>query len=133
MAINETAKLIITLLIGAALWFGIQTILEWREGAQKSQQQTRTAQATSGILADGAKADENRGVVDAAINEGKSKFNNDYSEAKRHDPEIADRADRAVPDRVRESYRARRLARERSGCIGGECEARPADAGSRQR
>lgn len=125
MAITETVKLIIALLIGAAVLFGVQKVLDWREGAQVGEQRGRTATATSGIINDGTKADAQRDTVDTGIAQGRDKFNDNYQEAKRNEPETAARADRSVPVSVRNAYRARRLARERLGCIGSECVGRP--------
>lgn len=125
MTITDTVKLLIAVLIGAAVLFGVQTVLDWREGAQVGEQRGRTATATSGIINDGVKADAQRDAVDTGIAQGRDKFNDDYQEAKHNEPETAARADRAVPVSVRNAYRTRRLARERLGCIGSECVGRP--------
>jgi len=133
MAITETVKFIIAVLIGAAVLFGVQTVLDWREGAQAGEQLRRTATAISGIINDGAEADAQRDTVDMGIARGRDKFNNDYQEAKLNEPETAARAARVVPVSVRNAFRARRLARERSACPDGRCVQGPAPEDATER
>lgn len=133
MAINETVKLILALIIGAAVLFGVQKVLDWREAAQQNEQRGRTITATSGIINDGSKADADRTTTDTGISQGRQEFHDNQQEAKRNEPETAARADRAVPASVRNNFRARRLARERSGCVGDECQARPPASASSER
>lgn len=133
MPTTDTLKLIGALLLGAALLFGYNKVIDWKEAAEQNKSRGNTMTATSGILADGAKADAQRDGVDTGIAQGRDDFNNNYQEAKRNEPETAARADRSVPDSVRNAYRARRLARERLGCIGSECVGRPEEEDSAER
>lgn len=113
--------LIVTLLIAVGLTIGGQKVLSWREGALQNETKKETLKAASGIIEDGAKADKQRATVDQAVGEGRGQFIYDYQGAMRNEPETAARADRPVPDSVRKAFRARRLARERSGCAGEQC------------
>lgn len=133
MPTTDTLKLIGALLLGAALLFGYNTVIGWKEAAQQNVSRGNTMTATSGIVADGAKADAQRADVDTGIAQGRDNFNTNYQEAKRNEPETAARADRSVPDSVRNAYRARRLARERLGCIGSECVGRPEEEDATKR
>lgn len=118
---TDTIKLIAAVLIGCLfLWAG-QKIMSWRDAAQVNEQRGAKIEATTGIVNDSAKADENRATVDTDIATARDTFTRDTTEARRHEPATADRATRPVPDSLRRAYRARRLARQRSGCIGDEC------------
>lgn len=130
---EETIKLIVAVIIGCLLLYGAQKVLSWKEAAEQNETRGRTLQSTSGILGDGKKADEDRAQVDTGVTAGKQQFDNDYKEAKANEPATAARADRLVPKRVRDAYRTRRLARERSGCVGDDCAARLESASAQQR
>lgn len=129
----ETAKLIGAVLLGCALLWGYNTVMDWREAAQVNEQRGAKIEATDGIITDGAKADADRNDDNNAVNTGRDTYNTAKEEAKRNEPETAVRADRTVPASVRNAFRARRLARERLDCVGNECEARPAAASAAQR
>lgn len=125
--------LIVTLLIAIALTIGGQKVLSWREGALQNETKKETFKAASGIIEDGAKADEQRDTVDQAVGEGRGQFIYDYQGAMRNEPETAARADTVLRDGVRNAFRARRLARERSGCTGEQCEQGLADPKTAER
>jgi len=80
-------------------------------------------EATAGINAAGAQADQDRSNDDQAATTAADTFRNDIARSRRDDPEARDRADRPVPRSVRDAFRARRLAIERSGCAGADCRA----------
>lgn len=125
-AFTETFKLVLALVAGVLLlWVG-QTVLSWKEAAQQNEQRGATIETTSAIIDDGAKADQEREQVDGDIATGRATYDNAYQEAKTNEPETAARADRTRPASVRNAFRERRRARERSGCIGDECESRSA-------
>lgn len=129
----ETIKLILAVALGCALLWGGQKVLSWREAAQQGEQRGRTMEATTGIAQDGAKADADRVATGTGVAQGRDQFNHDYDEGVRNEPETAARADRAVPQRVRDSFRERRRSRERLGCAGDECQPRPAEDAPAQR
>lgn len=130
---KETIKLIIAILFGAAVLWGWQYLVTLQEAAESNEARGNKIEATSGILVDGKKADEDRGKADTAVAAGRDQFQTDYKEAKKNEPATADRSDRPVPSSVRSAFRARRLARERSGCVGDDCQGRPEDAPSAER
>lgn len=85
-------------------------------------------EATAGINADGAKADSERETDDRAATTAADTFRNDIARSRRDDPEARARADRPVPRSVRDAFRARRIAIERSagpGADGGAAAAEP--------
>ena len=127
MAINETVKLIIAVLIGSALLFGAQTVLDWKQAAQQNEQRGRTMEATSGIVKDDSKNEAQRLVIDVGLLEGRARFNQQLEEDNRNEPETAARGTRNVPDSRLRAFRERRLARERLGCVGDDCQQRSAD------
>jgi len=127
MAINETVKLVLAVLLGCALLLGVQTVLDWKQAAQQNEQRGRTLEATSGITNDGQLADANRQATDAGVAQGRDQFNRQLEEGNRNEPETAARGNRSVPASRLRAFRERRLARERLGCVGEQCESRPAD------
>ena len=129
----ETIKLIIAVLVGCALLWGWNTVMDWREAAQVNERRGDKIIATEGIMNDGAKADADRADDDSAVSTGRETYHNAKEEAKRNEPETADRAMRTVPASVRNAFRARRLARERLDCAGDECQAGPATSRAAQR
>lgn len=118
----ETIKLLVAVGIGAAVLFAGQRVLDWKEGAEANEVAGRTMKATSGILNDGQKSSEDRNNVDTGVLAGRHNYNETYEEANRNEPETAARSDRAVPDSVRNAFRERRIARERLGCTGDDCQ-----------
>ena len=129
----ETIKLIIAVAVGALLLFAGNKVLEWKAGAEQNESRGRTMEATSGITADGAKADADRGKTDAGLSAGRDTFNNATEEDRRNEPETAARDDRGVPASRLRAFRERRLARERLGCAGEQCESRSEAAPAPQR
>lgn len=117
--------LLLVICVGAGI-FGITKVKSWYDASRVAEQQGRTLEATVGINADGVAADGQRAERDEGLARARDEFNQRYKEDVRYDPATADRADRVVPQRVRDNFRARRLARERLGCAGSKCESRPA-------
>lgn len=113
--------ILLVAVVGAGI-FGISTVKKWYDGSQQNVQKGQTMEATVGITTDGAAADAHQGATDTKVEKGNYDFGNTYQEDERHDPNVATRSSRDVPQRVRNNFRARRLARERSGCVGGECD-----------
>lgn len=119
--IKVIISIVTAALVAAALVIGLQTVSSWKEGFDQNKVKTETLKATSGIIQDGSKADEERTTVDQSVGEARGQFQQDYQGAMRHEPETAARADAVLRDGVRNAFRARRLARERSGCSGEQC------------
>lgn len=118
---KDTLHLLLALLIGGAiLWMG-QTVMSWKEAHDLSKQQTRTAEATSGILKDEEVSTKEQDKQGTVLTEGREQFNARTEEANKNDPTAAERSVRPVPDSLRRAYRERRLARERLGCVGENC------------
>lgn len=90
-------------------------------------------EATAGINADAAKADQERNDTEQAATTAADTFRNDIARSRRDDPQARDRADRPVPRSVRDAFRARRLSIERSGCAGADCGAKPAEQDAAER
>ena len=120
----ETIKLIIAVIIGAAVLFFGQKVISWKEAADQNEARGRTMEATSGISGDGARADEDRGKTDAGLSAGRDDFNNATEEDRNNEPETAVRDTGNVPASRLRAFRERRLARERLGCAGEQCEPR---------
>ena len=120
----ETIKLILAGLLGVGLLFAGQKVLDWKAAADQNEARGRTLESTSGITADGAKADEDRDKTDAGVAAGRDDFNNSTEEDRRNEPETAVRDTGNVPASRMRAFRERRLARERLGCAGEQCEPR---------
>lgn len=119
--IRVVVSLIVTVLLTVAMVIGGQQILAWKRGAEKAEAQTHTMEATSAIIGSGVKSDADRTTTDTRVVQGRAQYQSSYSEAEANEPVVANRASRPVPDRVRNAFRERRLARERSGCAGEQC------------
>lgn len=101
--------------------FGISRVKSWYDGSQQNEQRGRTMEATSGIIEDGTKADAERGERDTGLQQAREDFQRQYQEDKRNDKDTSVHSSGIVPQRVRDNFRARRLARERLGCAGEQC------------
>lgn len=98
---------------------------EYRSGQEAkmvADQQVRTMQSTSAGVSEGLRIDEFQAGFNMAQQANRNAFQQSKNEAIAREPETAARATRTVPDSVRNAYRARRIARERSGCVGVECQ-----------
>ena len=113
--------ILLVVIVGAGI-FGISTVKKWYDGSQQNVQKGQTMEATVGVTKDGTVADAAQGATDTTVVKGNYDFGNTYKEDERHDPIVASRTTRVVPQRVRDNFRARRIARERSGCVGGQCD-----------
>lgn len=130
---TDTVKLMLLLALGAGLLFGVQTVLDWREAAIQGEQRGRTLAAASGITKDGQQIEAQRLIIDVGLLEARAEFQRQLEEGSAREPETAARATRAVPDSRLRAFRERRLARERLGCAGTQCEERPTPANAAER
>lgn len=123
MTIKQVLYLVaIGLLIGLSV-LGVKHIRDWYILKDKVEVQSNIGKATSDMTGDGAKADEDRSQTNQHVDYGRSEFQSRYQRDKRDDVETANHANHVVPKRVRDNFRERRLARERSRCVGNECGA----------
>lgn len=122
---KDTLKLIGALLIGGVILFAYQKISSWKAAADLSVQQTRTAEATTGIIGDGAKSDKERQAESDGLSSGRESFNASIQKARQSDQSLLHRASQPVPPSVLDAYRQRRLTRDRFGCAGAGCGAQP--------
>lgn len=113
---KDTLRLFGALLIGAAVFYGYQTVISWKEGYDKSQQQTRTAEATTGIMEDGdtSSTARNQAEQSGAIN--RQNFDDVVEEDARNEPETASRDSGTVPASRLRAFEQRRVERERIAC-----------------
>lgn len=111
-------------MLAVAIAVGVVYVRGLQKASVVSEQRGTTLQTTTATINDGDIADQAQAAVEQGIAEGRATFNNTINEAKRNEPTVADRSNRAVPVSVRNAYRERRLSRERSGCVRVECEAR---------
>lgn len=114
MAINETVKLLIAIVIGAAVLYGIQYIGRLQEQAAVGQQRGAVIETTSGVIKDGQQSEQQRVKVEVDVTAAREQFQRDIQEARNNEPETRSNADVRNPDSVLRAARARRLARERS-------------------
>lgn len=121
------------LIVGLLIMWGIGYVSNLQTQAAIGAQRGAVAVTAQGITEDGAKDDTARGAVDTAVTTGRETFRATIEEAKRNEPEIVARADRAVPASVRGAYRQRRLARERSVGIESERGTEPAPTPAAER
>lgn len=113
--------LIVTVVLSVLLTLLANHYNDLRNAAAQNELRGAVLKSTTAGVQVGVDNEAARDADASATAGARENFVITLQEGRRNDPEIADRADRAVPDRVRDAYRARRLARERSGCPGGEC------------
>lgn len=135
---KDTLKLIGALAIGAGVLFSYQTVISWKEGYDKSQQQTRTAEATTGIIEDGDVSGTARNEADQSGATNRQNFDDAVEEDARNEPETASRDAGVVPASRLRAFEQRRLERERIACdrlrrSGLECPARSGTEDSSER
>lgn len=122
MTVKQVLYLIaLGLLIGLSV-LGAKHLKDWYDLRQTVETQGHIGKAASGIETDASKADANRAKADNEIKTGRNDFQNRYQRDIRDDAETATHSTHVVPKRVRDNFRERRLARERSGCTGTKCE-----------
>lgn len=86
-----------------------------------AEQGVRTDRAASGIAQDAGVAQSEVSQNEQSANNARSAYYRGYEDAKRNDPDVVPWGSRPVPQRLRDLARERRLARERSGCVGDGC------------
>jgi len=99
-------------------------IVRYRQGREAvvlSENRGAVLENTSAGVREGGVIDNEQAERDAGLAAGRERFQQAKREAIRNEPQTADRADRPVPDSVRDAFRERRRARERLGCAGREC------------
>lgn len=123
MQIKIIIGLIVTVVLSVLLTLGGNHYMSLRKAAAENEHKAGVLVATSHGVEVGAANDIEQRETEAAVTQARQEFTIRVQEAKRNEPQTADRADRPVPGSVRAAYRERRLARERRGCAGDECEA----------
>ena len=112
--LTETVKLIIALIIGALLLSGITYLGVLRQRAELGKKAQGTLVTTEGMQQDGAKAQEVVHRFEVDITTAAQEFEQRQSDGEQQDENVAARANNAVPVSVRDNFRQRRLARDRS-------------------
>lgn len=109
----ETAKLILAILLGCALLFAGQKVLEWKQAADQNEQRGRTMEATGGIQRDGDSSSAARQDADAGTAQARDDFEHTTEEDRYREPETATRDSGNVPASRLRAFEQRRIARER--------------------
>lgn len=125
--------IVAAILMAAAISWGTNDLITLRHAAEQNEQRGGVMVATQGGLADTARIDQEQEAFNAGVLAGRDAFKQSKQEAQRHDPATATRAVAAVPDSLRNAYRERRLARERSGCASTQCDKRRPEDSSTKR
>lgn len=107
--------LVLTVVIAVGLSLGVSHYLGLRKAAAQNEQRGQVIQTTSGQNADNDTVATQAREENTHVASGREEFKITIEEAKRNEPATANRATNSVPDSVRNAYRQRRLARERSG------------------
>ena len=122
----KQAELIVGLLIAVILAVAISLAgghyLSLQKQAAVGQQRGGVLESTSQGVAEGERIEAVQEAYNQGLQAGRQTFHETKEEAKRNEPQTAERAIRTVPPSVRNAYRERRRARERLGCAGSECE-----------
>lgn len=128
----ETAKLLVMVAIGCVLMWAGGKVLDWKEAADAAKPAINISQAATDISNADAESDQDRQDVDNATKEGKEVYDREIAKSNRV-PAHRARADSGVPAGVRNAFKQRRLARERTGCPPDGCEEGLEDADSPER
>lgn len=118
-------RLVIAAVLVIAAWWFVADYLKTKREFKQAQATVTQLKAESASALDIAK-DAQASVdaitaVEVVVRDARSNYQRGYENAKQTDPGTADFARTAVTDRMRELARARREARERSGCVGTGC------------
>ena len=120
--IKEVIALVLVVLAVVGLQLAGLHYLNLRQAAAQNETRGGLLKSASDGIAQGVHIDAAQQTYNQGLAAARAEFQVNQQEAQRHDPQLAARAATAVPDRVRDNFRARRLARERLGCAGSECE-----------
>lgn len=130
---TETAKLVGVALLACAVILGGQQILSWKRAAEQNETRGGVIVTTEGIQNDGAAADADRAATDYVVDDAANTFRETTARDRINEPQTATRDAALVPASRLRAFHARRLARERSDCVGEQCEPRPATEVATQR
>jgi hypothetical protein len=108
-------RIIALLLCGVLAFFGYQHYSDLVRRAQQGELRGDKIERTDAIMGLGQRADTEKTTTEARVAETRII----YQEAKRHEPELADRSTRPLPASLRRLACERRLARERSARVAG--------------
>lgn len=118
-------QLILYALAAVVISVGIGILNDkWKEGQQARaivEESKPINQAATDTINEGVIAQTAQKAYELGVNRARDEFKQQQAEDKRHEPETAARADRAVPRSVLNNFAKRRAARERLGCVSGEC------------
>lgn len=107
--------LIATVVVAVLLSFGVNHYVGLRNAAAQNESRGQVIATTSEQNKDNDTVAEQAREENTHVATAREEFKVTIQEAKRNEPATATRATNAVPDSVRNAYRQRRLARERSG------------------
>ncbi len=125
MGLTQARQIIVLVLLSLILGFVIWDRVEkadLEEKAAVGEQRGEVLTNASAGIQEGVNIDEFQAGYAAALQQGRDNFKSDKQKAIQNEPATAARASTRVPDSVRNAYRERRLARERLGCAGSECQ-----------
>lgn len=118
------AKAIIGLIVAIFVSVGVSIFLQdyitAKRDAELAVSRKDTATNTVATVDDGVAADKIAAAVEGVLTDSREQFQQNQQKAKANEPETADRATRPVPRSVRNNFKERRLARERSGYLQSE-------------
>lgn len=113
------AKVIAVAVLAAAIFFGVRTVLSWKEAAETNaatvKSQAATAEATSTITEQLDTATEQRQRVDVVVSQARSEYEQHWRAST--DEGVATWRAQPVPVSMRNAARARRAARDRSAGV----------------
>jgi hypothetical protein len=114
--------IVVAIAFAVAITLGTQHYIKLRDKAELADTREGVLTTTSQGVADSVHIDQAQNATNAGLAQGRETFHTTLEEAKRNEPETANRAVRPVPDSVRNAAAERRRARERLGCAGRECQ-----------
>ena len=106
--------LLVAIVLGLLLVAGSMYFNRLQDRGATAENRGEVVAATDRIIRTNDEAEQERVKVDLQVHEAKREYVKIIEEAKKNEPETRKRADNTVPDSVRNAFRARRQARERS-------------------
>jgi hypothetical protein len=127
MTPKDWLALAAAIVIAVLLSYGAQHYIGLQRAAAQNEVRGGVMTSTADGIERSGEIDQAQQAYNQGLAQARSEFERSLQEASRNEPSTRINADSANPDSVRAAARARRLARERLGCAGQQCEeGRPA-------
>lgn len=127
-AYQVIAAVVVTLIATVVIVIGGQTVLSWRDRAERGDaviaEQQRTSEAASAITTAAMQEQQEAAHVEVVVKDARSTYQEEKKELQNAKPEVRDYSNQPVPSELRDLAKKRRLSRERSARVAVQREER---------